>query len=168
MEDKVKTELPSLAEVQAFFCKGMLTGYAMGKKALRDRPYPKWKQAPLFVEGGLMLVDTWLTTKFSRFSQGITTIYYEGNPIWVMSYWGEYDPVAIPTLQAALQWAYENGMFLGGRGPATFEKDGMKYWNQPNQERRDFANFEGHEFILKFEKGQVLGSHQYRGQWCGG
>lgn len=108
-----------------------------------------------------VVIDNWITTPLSEFSAGITTIYYDQIPIWRMDYSGYYKKDAIKFLKEALAKNYNEGVFLGGRGPRIFKNQNLIYRNNPRIP--DFENFEGIERIVNEETGEEMGCHKYFG-----
>jgi hypothetical protein len=141
----------------AFFM-GMLNGYAgngvKGSIPELSAKVTTWK------EGHYTLVDHWHTTKLSRKSFGTTTISFDANIVWKMQYWGEYKDEVIPFLKEALAYAYSKGLFIGGRGPYRFEKNGLLYVNVPIVD--GLEDFRGKETVVN-EAGHVQGWHEYCG-----
>ena len=113
--------------------------------------------------------DLFFVSPNSPHSSGITTICYDSKPVWSMSYSGQYPEGAIPLLKQALQKAYRESKFFGGRGPAAHlpidlpasENFGEVYINCIGN--GDFKNFWGTEQIVFCGSGLVIGYHQYRG-----
>ena len=148
-------------EAEALFFKAMQFGYASGAEPQRDRPHLGWKLLE-YKKKDLYLIDMWHTTPRSYYSSGVTTISHNGVVVWVMHYGGWYAEEAIPTLKAALHFAYSQNMFRGGRGPKFFQNGQYTYRNKPNSMR--FVCFSGQEEVYD-SSGTQLGNHWYHGQW---
>jgi hypothetical protein len=143
--------LVGLEEIQKFFFKAMLNGYAASKSSGHKAE---------FREGNFRLLDCWCVNSGSLKSVGTTKIWFRGEPVWVMSYGGYYSKEVTPFLKRALHMAYESGKFVGGRGLCVIE-DELFYHNSPRL--NDFSRFEGHEEILGNRGEVLLGSHDYWG-----
>lgn len=134
-------------------------------------------------EGALTYLDVF--DQFAGFNRGITSIYaeygYGDMPVFHMSYLGGcycYDSIA-GFHKMALRSAYEDNLFLGGRGPKHFvapqeyvDMQGLVYTNRllklPERVTKVAFAFSGIEEVsgppgvlywLKYE-GLVLGSKQ--------
>lgn len=144
-----------------FFCRAMLVGYAGGNEPTPDTTEPGigWKYHDYY-EGKLALRDKWLARPGSDFSTGYTTIYLESVPVWYTSYSGWYRASAIAFLRAAMTQNYEQGVFLGGRGPDMFTQHPLAY---RNSSRGEFSDFHGIESVWNIETQCLLGKHWYRG-----
>jgi hypothetical protein len=114
---------------EAFFL-AMMAGYAsvarVEKRTILELPGSKMIR---FEYGRYTIIDTWWTVPDSPYSFGQTIIYRDDIPVWVMQYQGDYAEDAIPFLKEALREAYSNRNFIGGRGPAKYERDGWYYEN---------------------------------------
>jgi hypothetical protein len=149
--------------LQDFFFRAMLAGYASGSETEPVPGMPGWKRVPPFKDEslGLMLVDMWCTHLRSGKSFGTTTIYFDGDPVWVMQYSGEYREEAVPLLKRALHEAYQAQEFHGGRGRTLLSVGGLTYYNAF---QGDFGSFYGKEYIREDGwQGLVLGRHEYAG-----
>lgn len=160
--------LPNPEDAKAVFFKGMLEGYVNKKHStsnLRSGTVvlPGWKTYK-YRDHGYLLVDMWHTNPNLPHSTGVTILYFENMPIWVMHYGGWYHDDAISTLRHALKWNYERNLFVGGRGPTSFSTTDKTYQNQV-AESSSFINFDGSESVFDNERNKLLGEHWYRGQW---
>jgi len=106
------------------------------------------------------VVDVYLVTPLSTRSGGMTVISYEGVPVWMMQYFGEYEKQAISCLKAALREAYSRDEFIGGRGPLKLVYGKYEYQNHPVLST--FERFSGFESVTR-GVGAILGTHQYHG-----
>lgn len=151
-----------LTQVEEFFFRAMVAGWAVGGQKIRIPDLPGYKAMP-FEEGDWRLLDLYCVTPHSPMSAGTTTIWFQGAPVWVMNYGGFYEQSAIPFLKRALHLAYEAHHFVGGRGPRVFVEIPLVfvYMNYPRL--KDFAKFEGHEEIFSAETGDSVGFHDYSG-----
>lgn len=124
-----------------------------------------------FEKEGFIVKDCYFSSKqMGELSFGQTVIFYEGVPVWVMSYQGWYAKSVIPLLKSALWENYgarEEGIFFGGRGPDTFlskEKrfEGLVYLNKLNS-LNDWKIFWGKEDIVDQINSRSMGWHKYQG-----
>jgi hypothetical protein len=161
-----------LKEARQVFFRAMLAGYAgdsTTEKTTDGHGYTtiRFNDRPFLVE------DRYCVTPHSNQSAGTTTIFFNDDPIWWMSYNGRYAEEAIPFLKQALARACRRGKFIGGRGPyETVFSDGKyfyKYCNQSEPGRRQtFRWFQGEEVIVRYRKSdnqhKTLGTHRYQGR----
>lgn len=170
---------PSEIEViKQFFFRGMLDGY-VNPNSIKFRDlrvvFPTvhfWmpdSECTFYcknVEGKkLQLVDLWFSRGDSDFNGGMTVIWVNDEPIWMMNYGGWYRKDAIPVLKMALKTAYEQKLFHGGRGPHEFRVGDYTYSNDPDHS--GFEEFCGHEDAYKDSQivpaAYWLGHHDYHG-----
>lgn len=149
-----------LAQVQEFFFKGMVGGWAAGAKKIMIPEMPGFR-AIKFREGDFRLLDCWSKTENSTKSFGTTTIWFRDIPAWIMNHGGLYDERAIAFLKRVLRQNYEAGEFVGGRGPLVFAEGLLRYTNYPRH--NDFHRFDGRENVFSNETGTFLGYHDYWG-----
>lgn len=161
--------MPTIQEIKDFFFKAMVNGYAnAGSQKIKMPDWPGHK-AILFREGKFVLLDVWCTAPNSKVSSGTTTIWYGSIVVWVMHYGGWYEEWVTPFLKRALMRNYEEGFFLGGRGPERLEGEDhtLQYLN--GVERYEFSDFKGSERIIATSHqtgvpvGTKLGEHDYFG-----
>lgn len=150
----------SIAQIQSFFFKAMVGGWAVGGKKIKIADMPGYKAIP-FRDGDFYLLDRYCVTPNSPKSAGTTTIWFQDVPVWLMNYGGFYEESVIKFLKRALRKTYETHQFVGGRGPLVHVKDLLVYVNQPRL--NDFAKFEGREEVFNAESGASLGFHEYWG-----
>lgn len=150
---------PTPAEVQEVFFTAMRAGYAAGAEKTTMAQFPGSKIIS-YVDGLWLVRDTWFAGKRGH-SSGMTTIFYDGHPVWNMAYQGQYSEEAISTLKAALAENYRGKIWLGGRGPATFSRDGFVYSNMTSPDAL-FTGFRGSEQIASI-RGGVVGYHIFHG-----
>lgn len=148
-------------EVRDFFFRAMRQGYAGKGKPQPVPDMPGFKRQ-VYEENHFRLVDQWGSNTDSNVSAGITTIWYEGKIVFLMTYSGAYDEEAIPFLKKALLEAYRCKEFNGGRGPKFFKKGKLIYLNHWNHDER---NSWGREEIWTVDGG-CLGFHEYCGGLC--
>lgn len=150
------------ALVLAFFFKAMIEGYAAGGQKIEIVGMPGYKAIP-FCEGDFYLLDYYCVTPWSPKSAGTTTIWFQGIPVWTMSYGGAYEERAIAFLKRMLRMTYEAHQFIGGRGLRRYSDGSLFYMNNPQP--NDFAEFRGREeiFSMKGEGIVSLGFHEYWG-----
>lgn len=139
-------------ELMAEFFAAMRRGYAAIDPKFEPYQNGKWR-----------ITDSWYTTFLSDRSGGEVVIKCNGETVWMMQYFGQYEKLATPCLKAALRDAYTRNEFIGGRGPDGFRHDGMTYFNtQKPEEAPIFDLFRGQEWITRAD-GQELGFHCYQG-----
>lgn len=151
--------------VEEMFFAAMLGGYASGLKPgkiLQPVNVLKHGHYHNYVSDLWMVIDEWFISDHSDFSWGSTTIFYGGNPIWAMQYFGRYSNEATNHLKAALRHQYQRRKFLGGRGPRQFDYGSFQYANDVG-EGSTFEDFHGHEAILSTDLSLRGGWHRYHG-----
>lgn len=152
--------------IKVFF-KAMLAGYAGDNSGVKKEKSPDgyttltWP--PTGDHKGFVVVDRYCVTPHSDKSTGTTTIFFEGQPVWWMTYGGEYKKSTIPFLKEALKETYRQSKFLGGRGPSRFQKDNLVYVNRRGFDGTRFALFEGREEIVEIPSLNSVGFHKYFG-----
>lgn len=157
-----------IAEMKAVFFEAMIIGYASEEKLKKSSiaELPGSKLIPPYVKGPWKVSDPYLVTPLSSFSGGTTIISYEGVPVWMMQYFGQYPKEAVPCLKAALRTAYENRQFFGGRGPESFGYGPFRYTNYSPRNvwknHRFGDRFNGDEEVRE-NGGKLLGWHTYHG-----
>jgi len=156
------SETISSEELQAFFFRAMINGWANNPPKVTLPGLPGFK-AIIFEEGPLKLVDAYSKTPGSIRSGGMTIIYHDTVPVWMMQYSGGYEKDAIPFLKEALLAAYQAGQFNGGRGPNHFSTERrFTYYN--TTESSPFEKFRGREHVLDMNYADpVRGYHVYQG-----
>jgi hypothetical protein len=159
--------LPTLHEVTEFFLTAMAAGYATkGVKKVKIEAFPGSKAIP-FEQGDFRLLDMWFVAPGSDHSTGMTTIWYKGNPVWVMHYGGWYDPRVIPFLKRCLYKAYvRDRTFRGGRGWGPMVgRIGNRRVMYDNHMTLDAADglFAGRETITSPSRAKSYGYHWYSG-----
>jgi hypothetical protein len=154
--------MPDSKHIQEFFFRAMIGGWATaGSSRILIPTMPGFKGIEC-VDGDYRLLDMWCTHPDSIKSSGLTTIWYQNNPVWIMHYGGEYTQEAAAVVKRALKQAYENRQFYGGRGQSSLERgSAMSYVNLI--QKNDFADFCGKETVLDDASGTVVGYHQYWG-----
>jgi len=156
----------TLKLARGVFFRAMLAGYAGNSnndKVTKIKSLNGNEVTIAYTEGDFVVVDCYNTTPGFNTSVGKTLILFRGNPIWWMSYEGEYTDSVIPFLKSALAGAYSIGLFNGGRGPADFNDGRYRYRNRCSPKSR-FDAFFGREEILVSKSNGLLGYHEYRGQ----
>ncbi len=162
-----KKEVPEPEEVMEFYFKAMMSGYINEILPIPVADHPGyWLFTFVDRKRRLIFEDRWFEVPNSRFTTGTTTIYYMDNgnkiPIWIMTYHGDYHEEALPLLKEALKSAFEEKLFIGGRGKSGVKSDSMVYENYPDA-RHSFTHFSGLEQITSY--GKSLGRHYYEGHW---
>lgn len=151
-------------EMLRVFFKALLSGYAgtapPKKSTIAELPGSTVVTHP---DGPWTVVDYYFTTPLGNRSGGTTMIWYDGVPVWMMSYFGEYEESALPCLKAALRATYEGGQFIGGRGPVEFSLGDYSYHN--TGDRGIIDHFSGEEWIDDLRDGtrRRVGWHCYHG-----
>ena len=153
------------AQILPVFFAAMQNGYAGGasKSIISELPGSKVIR---YKQGDFEVVDCYFVTPHSDFSFGTTTIYYQGNAVWMMQYRGRYPKDMISFLKQALRQTYDKSEFVGGRGPAEYaegDNSGLVYVNKLMS--ADWRNFSGREEIWhNHGQGSTLkGWHEYAG-----
>lgn len=152
-------------EVEGVFLEGMAKGYVTDPKKGTIAELPGSKLVPPYTRGPWTVTDTYLVTPLSSRSGGMTVVSYEGIPVWMMQYFGQYNSEVITCLQIALGTTYRERIFLNGRGPRSYYYDGYTYRNIPTlvpRSRFSKGCFEGTEEIVD-AGGQCHGWHDYQG-----
>lgn len=154
---------PDLKAVQDVFFDAMAVGWAGGVSKKGTIVEFLGSRTITFVSGHFRVVDFFLTTPDSDMSTGVTMIWYQGVPVWVMHYGGWYVEAAISFLKLVLHQAYDvDRCFYGGRGPCSMQVGGLRYANRIRV--NDFINFLGEEDIVDTnDHDRLLGHHWYRG-----
>jgi len=165
LKELVKTPA-FLAEMEDIFFKAMNTGYANNSQKETFADIGKMVD---FTDGSWSVIDGYLVTPLGPRSGGLMAMSYEGIPVWLLQYAGQYEEEAIPCLKAALIAAYSEKKFFGGRGPEQFTLDGLVYQNEVDRAyRQDFKKsnfFKGYESIRTAigVPQRCLGWHSYQG-----
>jgi hypothetical protein len=156
-----------LEEAERHFFAAMLTGWAADVKGKPVPDMPGYKRIPPYKRDGFCIVDQYCVGE--KCSAGTTTIWYkeswyEGSPIWFMSYGGYYNKEHVPFLKKMLLVAYMNDKFIGGRGPESFTAPlgHLLYRNYLNvNELNTFEKFSGREVL--YNDFVEVGHHEYWG-----
>lgn len=148
-----------IKQIESFFFKAMVEGWAIGSKKIKIADMPGYKAIP-FRNGDFYLLDCYCVTNNSPKSAGTTTIWFQDVPVWLMNYRGFYEESVIAFLKRALHKTYEAHQFIGGRGPILYEEDDLVYMNHPDH--NDFADFDGDEEVFDAD-GTSFGYHKYWG-----
>jgi hypothetical protein len=151
------SESDLLQMAEAFFCRGMATGYASGAEATPIPGEMGWKRYE-YREGDLYLEDRYYVDSTSGKSVGETRIYHQNRLIWIMVYGGSYKKEAIPCLKAALMLNYTAGRFYAGRGRAS-QMRGYQYNIRSIAGPNSFSHFSAHESIMHSVKQSGAGSY---------
>ncbi|MBI2624249.1 hypothetical protein HYW67_02015 [Candidatus Parcubacteria bacterium] len=155
-------------EVLDFFFEAGMETYAgdivMAKRTIVELPGSRvlrYKRPPF------LYMDCYFSVGEKSFGQtGIWHEAFPAGPVWGMQYSGWCrDKWAIPFLKRALRYAYENRIFLGGRGPLEFipEGESLAYQNllRPGS---GFTDFAGSENIFEREvSARTLFYHAFNG-----
>lgn len=152
---------PTEEELKDFFLEAMREGWANKPPKQRTPLLPGYKIIP-YTKGALTLTDCYLTTPYSDWSFGSTTITYNGQPVWWMRYGGSYPEEAIAFLQESLNLTYSAGLWVAGRGPTIHISDDWIYFN--NVADDSFSSPAGNEEIVSVKKKRKVGYHEYWGK----
>jgi len=149
-----------VVQVEKVFFDAMLAGYVSDKKAdTYEMIGMSGYQFTKFIDDDFFVKDVWC--KIS----GFTSIWYKDVLIWTMNYGGHYHKKYIPFLKSALQEAYAQRVFYGGRGSSLFlgKTEEMIEYLYVNKEmvNSNFKKFSGRELIL--DCGREVGCHNYFG-----
>lgn len=148
--------------LMSFFLEGMRAGYVSETKP-QEVPDEQYAEMHVYERDGLLLKDRWRSAPGGIKSSGETMIWYNGIPLWWMSYYGQYSPIAIPVLKSALSEAYVmKREFVGGRGPSLFLGEDLTYINTLHS-GSSFEKFRGTERILENSTQLARGYHDYMG-----
>lgn len=155
-----------LKEAQRHFFRAMLAGWAGGVEAKPVPNEPGFKQTD-YKDGDFRVLDKYVKGRdsnllSSNLSTGTTTVWYFEEPVWVMTYGGQYREDEIPFLKDVLVHAYRKGEFHGCRGDSCASSGGRALIYS-NSYRGDFKKFEGSESITARYDRVVLGYHWYHG-----
>jgi len=150
-----------MAQIQSFFFKAMIEGWAKNSPKMSITDMPGYKAIP-FEDGDFYLLDRYCVNPHSQRSTGTTTIWFRNEPVWVMNYGGYYTKGATAFLKNALGKAYQEHHFVGGRGPRVY-KDGLAYLYINQARINEFEKFEGREEIFAGVDNVPLGFHEYWG-----
>jgi len=151
--------------IQEFFFKAMIEGWVSGGKEVSIPAFPGFKVIA-YERENLRLIDMWTKiVEGSDKSSGVTTIFQNDQPVWIMHYGGSYPKDVTFFVKTALQNAYRNKRFCWGRGPESFHISGddTEYINMGHG---DFNSFEGREELFgknRNGKRDLLGYHKYWG-----
>ncbi|MBN2093857.1 MAG: hypothetical protein JW740_00565 [Candidatus Zambryskibacteria bacterium] len=180
MELESKQRKKIIQKAEKVFFDAMLDGYAGNKKNSVKVIESSGYKRITFVSGNYKVVDHYCVTPLSDFSAGTTTIFYRFRPrgrwmaVWWMSYSGCYPKEVISFLKMALNYAYKQREFHGGRGLAThgfyndtrvgnYDKNLLKYENTIFL-GGGFENFAGMEHIFFTATSGEIGFHEYNGR----
>ncbi|MBI3304765.1 hypothetical protein HYZ80_00335 [Candidatus Parcubacteria bacterium] len=160
-------ELAEKEVLDFFFEAGMeicADDIVMAKRTIVELPGSRvlrYKKPPF------LYVDCYFSVGEKSFGQ--TGIWHEelrSGPVWGMQYRGWCkDKRAIPFLRRALRYAYENRIFVGGRGPKSFRVEdetlsylnGLLTLNRPHS----FSDCEGTEGIFDLAAKGEAPSHLF-------
>jgi len=152
----------TLDKIQEFFFRAMLQGWVADAPRI-DMPRMPGYKASFFEEGSFYLLDCWCNLPSGK-SSGTTNIFHKDVPVWVMTYGGYYQRNVSAFVKEALQAAYQEQEFFGGRGPLRYEKREkypFSYRNNPSMGGL-FERFFGKEIVYDLES-RVVGYHTYHG-----
>ena len=141
---------PDMEEVKRFFVEASLNTYAADAPKTAIEALPKSK-AFYYERGSFLYIDLYFSSGKKRCGQAI--IWYKGEPVGGMSYqgfWEGKDESIIPFLKRALRSSYQNGEFVGGRGPESYNEGALEYRNRLWREK--FEDFNGDEEIWQGAK----------------
>ena len=108
-------------------------------------------------EENLRLVDSYFP---GALMSGMTIIWEDDKPVWMMTYGGYYPDEIVPFLLRALAKEYEEPWFNGGRGPSIFIEDNLVYLNKV-QGGNEFGGTSGCEEIIDSRNKAIMGWNSY-------
>jgi hypothetical protein len=149
----------NINEIVEVYFKAMLAGYFGEKTGEVTSEKVNNKKNLTYLDGHFVVIDSY-TDNF-----GMTEIFWRGNSVWSMYYYGHYPAEAVPHLINALKPQLENKIWLGGRGPKLTEMGKIFYENIV--ETNDPMEFRGMESITSLgldDKPVVIGYHRYCGK----
>jgi hypothetical protein len=154
-----------LDSAQDHFFRAMLSGWMAGNKAVNVPGMPRHKEF-MYKSGDFRVLDRYCSSPAGK-SAGTTTIWFGDNPVWFMSYGGEYRRKRdIAFLRSVITPIYEARIFVGGRGPSHLVNrtsfSSLVYTNQV-EKGSDFSSFRGREEISEHDSGMPPGFHDYWG-----
>lgn len=155
-------QFPSSKELERNFLAAMARGFASDNKpeGVADQTLAKQFRTRF---GDILVEDRWYFRAGSIHSGGQTVIWYKGEPVWYMSYYGRYREEALPFLKQVLRQNYiRRPRFQGGRGPEVHNGRTMTYANAVDS-GSSFEKFSGREAIYDRRDGMAFGEHRYMG-----
>jgi hypothetical protein len=155
-----KEKIKVLAGAKKVFYEALLDGYVGECKNSTKTKDLDGFTIITYVSGDYKIVDRYITSSYAGLSWGVTTIFYRGGIIWVMTYCGHYSKEVIPFLKEALRRTYSSKIFRGGRGPKHIYGEKLSYFNGY---RGNFSNFSSHEYIEKRHSFKKMGFHNCEG-----
>ncbi len=155
-----------LQQAQKCFFEAMMQGWAAEVKAVPVPDMPGHKQT-IYENGKFRVIDRFCVSS-AGMSAGTTTIWYQNDPIWFMSYGGFYREKDVSFLKRALLESYVLGRFTAGRGPVLVRDEAqgsdLVYTNWIHYGNDDFKSFGGREEICSLHaQKEILGFHNYSG-----
>jgi hypothetical protein len=151
-ENKAKVEI-DIKELKDFFFRASANGYASGKEpenipifpGAKGYFYAEWIEEKLY-----KYFDVYFSIGSGR-SFGFTIISIDDKLVWYMRYNGACyqkfvnEQKTTDTLKRALLEAYQEKLFLGGRGVKKFKDGNFEYNNLPT--KNFFEEFFGEDII---------------------
>lgn len=127
-------------DLESFFCRGALATYAGNAEPILS-PLSPGAKIYIYTEEDLQYTDVYYAHRTGddgliNLSGGQTAITFGQIPLWQMSYDGWHlrlDGVKEFLIEALCE-NYKKGVFLGGRGPESYQPEGSRfnYSNQTN------------------------------------
>jgi hypothetical protein len=147
-----KTDI-NIQELQDFFFRASINGYASGKEPdyLQGFPGAKFYLWYEEIKGKAYRYKDMYFSVGNGKSFGFTLISISGQLVWYMRYWGESlkkfvgEIKVTDVLKKALLDAYQRKSFLGGRGTPNFIIRYLDYHNVP--QKNLFEEFYGEDMI---------------------
>ena len=159
MNSKIKIQ----TVIEVYF-RAMLAGYFSDQKSDNVTTTKVGNKTTLtYYEG-----TDWVVVDGYTDNYGTTEIFWKGNSVWIMFYWGYYPKEVIPTLMKAISINLSKKEFLGGRGPEFFQDGNYTYENFIHS--NDPMDFSGEEkvYTLPSTKNPMAlmphGQHRYVGR----
>ena len=163
---------PTLVEIQEVFFRAMLeSSWASGGEAHDSVGLPFTKHVS-WRDGHWIVIDRWTSIPGSDVSYGSTTIFFQGRPVWIKHFEGEYTKEASALVKQALLAAWSQQRFYAARGESRFigvDAPGLVYFNHLDGPRHGdqaldpFAKFSCYEEVYDLGTEERLGWHRVSG-----
>lgn len=151
------TRAQVFAHARHHYFLAMLQGWVSGSSRVLGKSQ---ESETVYEDEDFRIVDRF--GKFEDKVSGMVGIWHQGDMIWFMNYCGFYQEEDIPLLKSILKTAFQNGEFIGGRGPVR-SAVGTKVYTNEVVSGSSFLHFRGTEKISD-SSGVVRGYHNYWGE----
>ena len=151
-----------LAGAKRAFFKAMVVAYVSDGVRDYDDPTVEKPYRRTFgsVTAFLVRVDQdyvvmWEESNDYYYADGKVIIFFQGKPVWMMTYGGSYPERVISFLKSALRLTYVLKIFVGGRGPCSLTDGDLTYENVVTEVGSvgGFGHFFGRERIVEMVGG---------------